>query len=175
MCRRRGGITLKLTGSPGDETFLNTADDLEPRDATLEGKKKTFIDDQTKLFEHLLGDNSFKAAEKQLAIVKPMVDTKTKDQLQATLDDRKSIYVSKLLAAALGYMQKGDVPGAYRYFVAAYALNVPGLKIRWIWRKINTSLKRNRASKINFTRINSFIRWHMLLPPMINSKSFKTS
>ena len=107
----------------GDVSFLNTADAFAKNTPALEDKRKAFTDEQLKLFDGKLNSADFTGAKQQLELVKPLVDAKTGEQLQGTLEDRKNVYVSKLVAAAMDKVSKGDMVMAHRYFKTAYLLN----------------------------------------------------
>lgn len=107
----------------GDSSFLVAAKGIETPEGAAAGRLKVFTEDLIKTFNGLLEANSFTPAEKQLALLKPLVDVQTSSQLQDVYNDRKGIYVAKLLGVAVESMQKNDALKAYKYFKEAHRLS----------------------------------------------------
>jgi hypothetical protein len=106
-----------------DEMLLTAAEDMFKREPSLGIKKKTFIDEQIKDFERQLNLPDFEAAKKQLALVQPLLDADSREQLRTAFDSRKNAYVSKLQAVAMQHMRQGDALKAYRYLAEDYRLS----------------------------------------------------
>ena len=112
-----------------DEMLLTAAEDMIKKEPSLGVKKKTFIDEQVQALVYQSNLLDFGAAEKQLALLQPLADERTKEELRTYLDSRRIAYVSKLQAAAMEHMRKGAALKAYKYLAAAYRLSAdPGIK-----------------------------------------------
>jgi hypothetical protein len=106
-----------------DEMILTAAEDMIKKEPSLGIKKKTFIDEQVQALVYQSNLLDFGAAEKDLALLQPLADARTKEQLRTYLDSRKNTYISKLKAVADENMRKGAVLKAYNYLAAAYRLS----------------------------------------------------
>jgi len=114
---------LQVYKITADAAILSTADEMVKKDPALAEKRKSFADDQVKIYNATIEAGDFEAAAKQLPGVKRLVDDKTGEQLGAALADRRMIRVGKLVAEAMKHMQKENYIKAYAYFNEAYQLS----------------------------------------------------
>lgn len=116
-------IYLDVYAITADAGVLGIAEEMIKKEPALAEKKKTFADAQINVLNGKLEADDFEAAEKQLAVIRPLVDADTSGQLASAVTSRKALWVDKLVSEAMKYMQKDDYVQAYAYFREAWRLS----------------------------------------------------